>query len=139
MSLEPNQEVKNPHPPFDTKFRSNVAAEDGVNGGGQIQNLARRGEHFNELLGVPRVNETQINIHRPIDFALINWEKFLRFSGVIKDHVKTISGQLSAEHSQKHAAAEDWIDESRSITGQQPAIAKKLRISIRKIRCDGHW
>src|SRR2546430_14795083 len=110
MALQPNQKIKNPHPPADWKTVADISAKHRVHGGRKPQDIARRQENFDELLRVPSVHEAEINIHRPVDRCLIAHEKPVRLARTIKGFIKRIGGKFAAEHGEENATAKNWID-----------------------------
>src|SRR5207245_10675758 len=55
---------------------------------------------------------------------------------MIENFVQSVGALFAAENGQENAAAENWIDETGSVTGEQPAIAMEFCTAIRKI-CGG--
>src|SRR5204863_9660934 len=50
IALGANEEIEDPHPPFDGEAGAVVAGEHGVDGGSELQHLLRVEEYFGELL-----------------------------------------------------------------------------------------
>ena len=71
-------------------------------------------------------------IHRPF----VTPTKFSRSFGVVENFVQSVGALFAAENGQENAAAENWIDETGSVTSEQPAIAMEFCTAIRKI-CGG--
>src|SRR5437879_2585544 len=85
---------------------------------------------------LPRVHEPQINVHRAIHRPFVTPKKFSRSFWVVENFVQSVGALFAAENGQENAAAENWIDETSSVTGEQPAIAMEFCTAIRKI-CGG--
>src|SRR5437667_2845155 len=134
MTLQPDQKIKDPHAPANGKAVANVSAKHCVHCWRKPKHIARRQKYFDELLRVPRVDKTEIDIHRPIDCALITREEALRFSRMSKNFVKNVCALLAAEHSQENATAKNWIDETGGIACKQPAVAMQSCASIGEVR-----
>src|SRR6058998_1760706 len=87
MALQPNQKIKDPHPPANWKAVTDISAKHCVHCWRKPEHIARRQKNFDELLRVPSINKTEIDIHRPVDCALITREEALRLSRMIKGFV----------------------------------------------------
>src|SRR5205823_6599616 len=81
MALQPNQKIKDPHPPADWKTVTDISAKHCVHGWRKAEHIARREENFDEFLRVPGVHETKINIHRAVHRPLVAREQSLRSPG----------------------------------------------------------
>src|SRR5262249_14999096 len=134
IALYPNQKIKYPHAPPNGEAVANVSAKYRVYCRPNSERIARCEKNFDELLRVPRVHKSEINIHRAIDRFLVAREKPFRLARTIEHFVKRIGSEFAAEHGEKNAAAKNWIDEPRGIACKQPAVAVQSCAAIGKIR-----
>src|SRR6266700_8308705 len=134
VTLQPNQKIEDPHSPPDRKTIADISAKHCVHCWRKPKHIARRQKYFDELLRVPRVDKTEIDIHRPIDRALITREEALRLSRMSKNFVKNVCALLAAEHSQKYATAKNWIDETGGIACKKPAVTMQSCAAIGEVR-----
>src|ERR1041385_8808743 len=136
MALQPNQKVKHPHPPANREAVADISAKHCVHCGRKSEHTARRKENFDELFRVPGVNEPKINIHGAVHSSFVPREQPLRQTGMIKNFVKCIGSEFTAEHGKKNAATKNWIDKTGRVARKQPAIAMQSRAAIGEIRLD---
>src|SRR5260370_1444981 len=123
MALQPNQKIKNPHSPADLKAVADISAKHCVHCGRKPQDIARCEKNFDEFLRVPCVHETKINIHCAIHCSLVLREQALSLARTIKNFVKRIGSEFTAEHGEENATAKNWIDEPGGGACKQPAIS----------------
>src|SRR6266550_6360305 len=122
MALQPNQKIKDPHPPADWKTVTNISAKHCVHGWRKPQHIARRQKDYDEFLRVPGVHKTKINIHRAVYRPLVAGEQPFHVPRTLKHFVQNICASFAAEHCEKDAAAKDGIDEPGGIARKQPAV-----------------
>src|SRR5436309_15734339 len=134
MALQPNKKIKDPHAPANGEAIADISAKHCVHCWRKPKHIARRQKHFDEFLRVPRVDKTEIDIHRSINCALITREEALRLSRMSKNFVKNVCALLAAEHSQENAATKNWIDETGGIACKQPAVAMQSCAAIGEVR-----
>src|SRR5213594_277466 len=134
MALQPNKKIKDPHAPANGEAIADISAKHCVHCWRKPKHIARRQKHFDEFLRVPRVDKTEIDIHRSINCALITREEALRLSRMSKNFAKNVRALLAAEHSQENAAAKNWIDETGGIACKQPAVAMQSCAAIGEVR-----
>src|SRR6266496_1314518 len=139
MTLQPNQKIKDPHAPANGEAVADISPKHCVHCWRKPKHIARRQKHLDELLRVPSVDKTEIDIHRPIDCALITREEAFRLSRMSKNFVKNVCALLAAEHSQKYAAAKNWIDETGGIACKQPAVTMQSCAAIGEVRFNINW
>src|SRR5215468_422107 len=112
MALQPNQEVKHPHPPSNGKTVAHISAKHCVYRRNKTKHTARCQENFDEFFRVPRIDETKINVHRAIHRSLVSREQAFCLARVIKHFVQSIGAFFTAEHGKKNTAAKNWVDKS---------------------------
>ena len=100
---------------------------------GQFQRVLWEKKHFHELLGVPGGGPSQINVKHAANPPFIITESLRPFPRLIQNQVERIRRLFAGEQSEVNATAEDRINKSCGVACQQPAIAGKLVVSIRKI------
>src|SRR2546421_9697940 len=110
-ALQPNQEIKDPHPPANGETIADVPAEYCVHCRGEAEHIARREENFDELFRVPRIDETKINIHRTVHRTFVSSEQVFGLARAVEHFVENISAFLATEYRKKNSAAKDRINE----------------------------
>src|ERR1700745_3515136 len=63
ITFQPNQKIKDPHAPANGEAVSNISAKHSFHCWRKPQHIARLQKYFDELLRVPRVDKTEIDIH----------------------------------------------------------------------------
>src|SRR5262249_32982855 len=136
IALQPHQKIKDPHSPSNGKTVADVSAKHRVDCWCKPKHVARRQKHFDELLRVPCIDKTKVNIHRTVYRSLVTREQPFCLSRMVKDLVQNVRASFTTEHGEEHAAAKDWIDETGGVTCEQPLIAVESCAAIGKIRFD---
>src|SRR4051794_6339426 len=134
MTLQPNQEIEDPHPPPNGKTIPHISAKHCVHRRGKTERVAWREENFHELFGVPRIDEPKVNIHRAVHRAFVSGERAFGLARTVEHFVKNISAFLAAEYRKKNSAAKDRINESGGVSCKQPAVAVQTCAAVGKIR-----
>ena len=132
--MQPNQEIKDPHPPANGETVADVPAEYGVHCRGETQHTARREENFDELLRVPGIDEPEINVHRAVHRTFVSGEQAFGLARTVEHFVKSVSAFFATEYGKKNSAAKDRIDESGGIACKQPSVAVQKCAAIGKVR-----
>src|SRR5262245_42337627 len=137
VALQPNQEVKHPHPPANRETVADISAKHCVYRRRKPEYAAcaaRRKKNLDELLRVPRIDEPKINVHRAVHRSLISREQAFCLARVIEHFDQRVGAFFATEHGKKNAAAENRVDESSGVAYKQPAIAVQTLASIGEIR-----
>src|SRR5438552_8828015 len=134
MALQPNQKIKDPHPPADWKTVTNISAKHCVHGWRKPQHIARRQKDYDEYLRVRGVHKTKISIHRAVYRPLVAGEQPFHVPRTLKNFVQNICASFAAEHCEKDAAAKDGIDEPGGIARKQPAVTVQSCAPIGEVR-----
>jgi hypothetical protein len=66
VALQPNQEIKHPHPPANGKTVAYISAKHCIHRWRETEHVARCEENFDEFLRVPRIDEPKIDVHRAV-------------------------------------------------------------------------
>src|SRR5438105_1258109 len=94
-ALQPDDEIKNGHPPADRKTAADVAAEDGIYCGRNLENVLRVKENFDELFCVPCVHKAQIISHHAAEESLVAREERRAFARVIENDIENVGALLA--------------------------------------------
>src|SRR4029077_8418474 len=87
IALQPNQKIKYPHPPANGKTVADISAKYRVHCWRKSEHIPRCQKYFNKFLRVPGINKAKIDIHRPVDRALITREEPFCLSRMIKSFI----------------------------------------------------
>src|SRR5438067_11012073 len=90
-ALQPNQEIKDPHPPANGETIADVSAEYCVHCRGETKHIAWREENLDELLRVPGIDEQEINIHRAVHRTYASGEQTIGLSRTIEHIDKNVN------------------------------------------------
>ena len=94
--MQPNQEIKDPHPPANGETIADIPPAYCVHRRDETEHIARREENFDELLRVPRIDEPKINIHRAVHRTFVSGEQASGLARTVEHFVENVSAFLTA-------------------------------------------
>ena len=121
VALQPDDEIEGRHPPANGEAAADVAAEDGVDRGGNLKNVLRIEKHLDEFLRIPGVDDAQISPHRAAQQPLVAGKKPPRLLRMIEHDVEDVGALFAGEEREEDAAAENRIDETGGVAREHPA------------------